>query len=343
MRKLLFFIFIFLFPINVFAKSYIVMDVDSGRVLESSDSHNKLLIASTTKIMTCIVTLENAQLDKEVTVGDEIDGIDGTNIYITKGEKIKIIDLLYGLMLRSGNDASMVLSYNVFEDYNTFISKMNEYAEKIGMKDTIFHNPHGLDDQSTNKSTAYDLALLGQYAYKNELFRKIISTKKYLTSTNIKSYAWYNRVSILNNYKYSTGGKNGYTPKAGKALVSFAEKDGLKLVCVSLDDSDIYETHKKLFNKVFDNYKKYIIVDKNKFYIDSSLINEDVYLKKSFSYPLKEDELDKVSTFIKVDNDSRIIIKLGDKEIGNIKLYKKKVNKKKEFNLFQWFSNLFTR
>lgn len=319
------------------------MDIESGRVLESSKSHNQGLIASTTKIMTCIVTLENADLSKNVVVGDEIDGIDGTNIYIEKGEKIKIVDLLYGLMLRSGNDASMVLAYNVFDSYDSFIDKMNETAKKIGMKDTVFTNPHGLDDKSLNKSSAYDLALLGQYAYHNEMFRKIISTKKYLTSTNVKSYAWYNRVSILNEYKYSTGGKNGYTPRAGKTLVSFAENADLKLVCVSLDDDDIYNTHKKLFNKQFEKYKNYIIVDKDNFFIDNSLINEDVYLKESFSYPLMEEELDKVSTFIKIDNDSRVIIKLGDFEIGNIKLYKKKINKKKEFNLFQWIGNLFTR
>lgn len=337
-------IFLFLLiPINVHGLSYVVSDIDSGRILESSNANSSLLIASTTKIMTCIITLENADINKKVTVGDEILGVDGTNIYLSLNEEISIKDLLYGLMLRSGNDAAMVLSYNVFDDYDTFIDKMNDKAKELGMNKTSFSNPHGLDDNTSNKSTAYDMSLLGSYAYKNDIYREIISTKKYATSTNLKSYLWYNRVSILNNYKYSTGGKNGYTPKAGKCLVSYAEKDNLRLIIVSLNDGDIYERHKRLYNKYLNEYHNYMIVDKNKFYIDSSLIDGNYYIKDSFYYPLSDDEIDDVSTLIRIDNNSRIIVKLKDKEIGNISIYKKSENKKKDNNIFQKIASFFKK
>ena len=267
MKKLIILILI-LFPINIYAdsgRSTVVMDIDSGRIVYSKNMYEKKLIASTTKIMTCILVLENMNLDKEIIVGEEVLSMYGTNIYLEVGEKIKVRDLLYGLMLRSGNDAALTLAINTFGTEESFVKKMNSKAQEIGMKDTIFNNPHGLDDKTYNYSTAYDMALLSKYAYQNKNYRKIISTKKYITKSSIKSYVWYNRVELLNKYKYSLGGKNGYTPKAGKTLVSVASKDDLTYTIVSLDDNDIYNNHRYLYEKYFAKYKKFLIVDKDKF------------------------------------------------------------------------------
>lgn len=348
-KYLLFLLFVF-FPINVFAssaKSTIVMDNDSGRVLYENNSNEKMLIASTTKIMTCIVVIENSDLSKKVTVGDEILNVYGTNIYVEVGEVLSIKDLLYGLMLRSGNDAAIVLANNVFSSEDVFINKMNKKAKEIGMNNTVFNNPHGLDDETYNYSTASDMALLARYAYKNKVFRNIISTKKYVTKSNLKSFEWYNRMSLINNYKYSNGGKNGYTPKAGKTLVSYASKNNLNLIIVTLDDNDIYDNQKLLFEKYFKLYNKYLIIDKNSFKIESSLINKRVFLKESFSYPLRDDEIDDISTLIHINGSDEnkvgeIQVNLKNNSIGKVDIYSSQ-NKKEKDNILFKFKKLFIR
>lgn len=327
MKKIIFFLILLLLPIYVFAgsgNSTIVMDVDSGRILYQNNIRQKQLIASTTKIMTCIIVLENSNINSKITVGDEVASMYGTNIYIEKGEKIKIIDLLYGLMLRSGNDAAITLAVNTLGE-DEFIKKMNDKAKELGMEDTTFNNPHGLDDKTMNISTAYDMALLSRYAYQNDTFRKIISTKKYTTKSSKKSYVWYNRVSILNSYKYSLGGKNGYTPKAGKALVSYAKKDNLTLMIVSLNDYSIYENHRNLYDEYFSKYKNYTIVKKGSFSINGI----KYYTKKKFLYPLLEEEIEDVSTLLKINGKSKgksnckIEIRLKNEVIGTLNVYKK--------------------
>ena len=322
------------------------MEEKSGRILESSDINNKKLIASITKIMTCIIALENNNLEKVIKVPNEVLKMYGTNIYIEVGEEIKIIDLLYGLMLRSGNDAALTLAIATAGSEENFVKLMNKKAQELGMNNTIFNNPHGLDEDTKNYSTAYDMSLLARYAYKNKIYRKIIKTKKYTCKSSIKSYLWYNRVSILNNYKYSLGGKNGYTPKAGKTLVSYAKKDNMTLIGVSLHDSNIYDTHEDLFEKNFKKYKLYKIVDKDNFSYNKKLFSEDIYLKESFYYPLKENELTNISTIINITNSNntipgKIIIKLNNKEIGSINIYKKKQNKRRKESFFKKIMNKF--
>lgn len=347
LKRFLLLLVIFLFPVSVFARSSstIVVDGDSGRILYENNVHDSMLIASITKIMTCILTIENVDLDSEVEIGDEVLEMYGTNIYVQVGEKLTIRDLLYGLMLRSGNDASVVLAKNVFGSEEKFVDMMNKKASELGMNYTKFENPHGLDESTKNYSTAYDMSLLAKYAYNNKTYRKIVSTKKYVTKSNLKSYVWYNRMSLINDYKYCVGGKNGYTPKAGKTLVSYASKNNMNLIIVSLNDSDIYNNHEKLYNIYFNRYKKYKIIDREDFKIDSSLIGMDVYLKDSFSYVLEENELDNISTLIKIDNKKsnvvgKVIISLDGKRIGSLNIYTK--NKKEDKNnIFKKLKSLF--
>ena len=346
MKKPILFFIILLCPINVLADTgnvTIIMDIDSGRILYQNNINQKKLIASTTKIMTCIIVLENSNIESSIKVGDEILSMYGTNIYIEKGEILKIRDLLYGLMLRSGNDAAITLAYNTL-GYDEFINKMNEKAKEIGMKNTLFNNPHGLDDETKNYSTAYDMALLSRYAYNNPIYRKIISTKKYSTKSNIKSYVWYNRMSLLNNYKNCVGGKNGYTPRAGKSLVSYAKNDGLTLTIISLDDPSIYENHKNLYNEYFSKYTNYTIIEKGDYFID----NNNYYVNKSFNYPLTKEETTMIKTLVKLDYESinkkkgEINIYFNDKTIGSINIYGKDKIKKEKNNLLKKIISLFS-
>lgn len=341
-KTFFFFFFLLLVPQIVFAKgmSTIVMDVDSGRVLYAEHENDEKLIASTTKIMTCLIVLENVDLDQMVTVGNEVLDSYGTNIYIKPGEVISVRDLLYGLMLRSGNDAALTLAVQLFGDEPSFVQKMNDKAKELGMNHTHFSNPHGLDDKNENTSTAYDLAVLNRYAYQNSIYRKIISTKKYETKSSLKSYVWHNRVSLLSSYSKCIGGKNGYTPKAGKSLVSIAKDQELVLTIVSLNDSDIYTHHQQLYESIFSEYKRYKIIDQKEFFISPSLIsNRKVFIQDDFYYPLKEDELPYVSTFIMIQEDvsqskvGEIQILFHKNIIGRIPIYEQK-QKKEECKSF---------
>ena len=355
MKKVLVILLLFLIPLNVFckedtfdtAKSSIVMDIDSGRVLYENNADKKQLIASTTKIMTCIIAIEEGNLDKMIKVEDEILKMYGTSIYLEVGEKMKLIDLLYGLMLRSGNDASVVIAKAVAGSEKEFVKLMNKKAKEIGMTNTTFKNPHGLDEVTKNYSTARDMAKLTRYAYKNKTYRKITSSEEYRVKTDNKSYLWYNRMKLLGNYKYCTGGKNGYTPRAGKTLVSTASKNGLNLTVVTLSDSNIYDNHIELYEDMFSKYRKYKIIDKNNFSVDKEFVDENIYLKESFYYPLTEQEVDDVKTIVHFFDDTitdeigNIEIFLHDEKIGDLVIYSHK-KKKEIFSFLNWLKKLFT-
>ena len=349
MKKVFIFLLLFLIPLNVFgkedtfdtAKSSIVMDLDSGRVLYENNADEERLIASITKIMTCIIAIEKGDLDSEVEAGDEILKMYGTSIYLELNEKMKLIDLLYGLMLRSGNDASVVIAKVVAGSEEEFVKMMNEKTKEIGMTNTTFSNPHGLDEETKNYSTARDMAILSRYAYKNKTYRKIIGTEKYRVKTDNKSYLWYNRMKLLGDYKYCTGGKNGYTPSAGKTLVTTHKKGDLKITVVTLYDNDEYNNHERLAEYAFDNYSNYDIVDKNDF--DLVIDDNKYYVNKSFSYPLTESEKDNVKVLASIDDSinsgkvGNINISLNNKTLKKIPLYIKEEKKKENF-----FTKLFS-
>lgn len=321
---------------SVTAKEAVVMDIDSGRVLYEKDKNSPQLIASITKIMTAVIAIENGNLDKVITVGDEVLEMYGSNIYIEVGEEITIRDLLYGLLMRSGNDAAVVIAKNVGGTIDNFVDMMNKKAKEIGMKNTIYKNPHGLDEDTQNYSTAYDMALLSSYAYKLDEFREISKTKKYQTKTNNKSYIWYNRNKLLTLYKYATGGKTGYTPKAGKTLVTTASKDDLNLTIVTLKDGNQYDTHEYLYDYYFNLYDNYLLIDKDNFDIDDNFYKDDVYVRESFTYPLTKKEKEKTKVVIdiyKQDNyeDNGVVgvvkVLIDTDEIYKENIYVKKSNK----------------
>lgn len=338
---------IIMFPIqvqglSVSSRSACLMDSDSGRVLYEKDRDTPRLIASITKIMTAILAIESNRLDEEVTVGEEVLKMYGSNIYIELNEKMTLRDLIYGLMLRSGNDAAIVISVFVGGSEENFVKMMNEKAIEIGMKNTVFNNPHGLDEETQNKSSAYDMALLSSYASQNETYMEIAGTKKYTTQSDKKSYLWNNRNKLLFSYEFCTAGKTGYTPSAGRTLVTNASKDGLNLTVVTLNDGNEYQTHEELYEYAFSHYKNYKILDTKKFKIDDSYYPDKIYIKENFSYPLMEEEKDFIKVEVKLtklkdyqdgDQVGIVIVKLGDEEIHTQKVYVK-VKQKSNQNIF---------
>lgn len=306
----LIFILGFIIPIDVFAvsdtaSSTVVMDMDSKRVLYEKNKDEKRLIASITKIMTAVVAIENKNLEDIVVVGEEVLPMYGSNIYLEVGEKMTLRDLLYGLLLRSGNDAAVVIANYVGGSEENFVRMMNEKAQHLGMKNTVFKNSHGLDEETQNYSTAYDMALLSSYANTLMEYCEISSSKKWNVSTEVKSYVWNNRNKLLSLYGFATGGKTGYTPKAGRTLVTTANKNSLNLTIVTLNDDNMYENHESLYEYIFSKYKKALLVDKNNFDVDDFYYEGDIYVNNSFSYPLTSKEEKLVRTVVdiyKIDN-----------------------------------------
>lgn len=284
MKKLLFLVML-LIPINVFAisaSSYIVMDMDSGRVLEGKNIDKVSLIASTTKILTAITAIEYGNLEDIVKINEDVLKAYGSGIYVQVGEELVLDDLLYGLMLRSGNDAALAIASYVGGSVDNFVYFMNEMAINIGMKNSTFVNPSGLEesDGRANYSTVYDMALLTKYAMQNKDYQRITGTKEITIKSSYKTYKWYNKNKLLINYEYCTGGKTGYTMKAKRTLVTTASKDNMNLIVVTFNDGNDFSDHKELYEKYFNNYERVKILDKNDDYGENVKLKNDFYLVK---------------------------------------------------------------
>lgn len=356
MKKVLLFSLLFFVGINYCdaststAYSYVLMDQDTGRVLESKNKDTPMLIASITKIMTCILAIENGDLDEIVTVDDSISKSYGSGIYISIGEEIKLIDLLYGLMLRSGNDAAIMISTHISGSEEEFVKLMNKKAKEIGMKNTIFYNSSGLDNNTRgNLSTSYDMALLTKYAMQNDTYKQIVKAKKYTVKTNLKTYVWHNKNKLL-SYDYVTGGKTGYTEKAKRTLVSTATKNNINLIVVTIKDSDDWNTHKTLYENIFDNYINYKVLNKNSFKVEKDSYYDYLYIKNDIYVTMKHDETRNLVSHIKLEkkenykSDEQVgiaYIYLDDTLIKKEPIYAKKIDKTKKETIFDkiraWF------
>lgn len=332
------------------ASSYILMDEATGRVLASKDMDSKRLIASITKIMTATLAIESGKVDDIVTIDESVLKAYGSGIYIEVGEEISLKDLLYGLMLRSGNDAAVMIASYVAGSEEEFVKMMNNKAKELGMKNTIFYNASGLPTPHGNYSSCYDMAILTRYAMKNELYREIVSTKEYKVTTNYKTYVWNNKNKLL-NYDYITGGKTGYTEESGRTLVSSATIDDMNLVVVTIRDSDDWNTHLELYNYAKDNYIAYKVLNKNKFKVIGDTYYQDgaFYIKNDVYIPLKKSEKKSLISHIilekkkKYKTDDKVGINqiyLGDNLLYEEDIYIIEKNKNKK-NIFtkikEWF------
>lgn len=233
----------------VSAKAAILMHADSGRVLYEKNADEHMLIASTTKIMTAIVMLEHCELDDLVEVDSRSAGIEGSSMYLKAGESYTVEDLLYGLLLVSGNDAASALALHVADSMEEFAELMNAKAAELGMTESSFKNAHGLDEEG-HYSTARDMAKLAAYCMGNEDFARIAGT----VSHTVGEQTLMNHNRLLREYDGCLGLKTGYTMAAGRTLVTCAERDGARYVCVTLNDPDDWDDHKALYDWAFANY-----------------------------------------------------------------------------------------
>ena len=201
-------------------------------------------------------------------------------------------DLLYGLMLRSGNDAAVLIAKNVFKDYDHFIYMMNETAKKIGMTDSAFANPSGLDEENANFSTCLDLALLMAYALDNNLFRKIAGTKTYSIITEKGNVIdCYNKHHLLHSLDYVSAGKTGYTSKAKRTLATSAMADGMELIAVTMNsNNDDYSVHRRLFEYGFSNYEMFMVLKRQIIKVNDDFYTETPIILEDIKYPVLEKE-----------------------------------------------------
>lgn len=308
------------------ARSMCVLDKGSKRVLYQHDMKTQRANASTTKIVTAITVIQHCDdLDEIITVHDKSIGIEGTSIYLRKGEQISVRNLLYGLMLRSGNDSAVALAYHIGGSLDGFVDMMNELATKTGATNSHFANPHGLDE-AEHYTSAYDLAMITAYALNNSIFAEIVSTKHHtIPATNISEARYLsNKNRLLNSLDGCIGVKTGFTSRAGRCLVSAIERNGVTLVCVVLNCGPMFEESVALLNKAYNEYDFSPVVIKdepiyNEYYIDSKRGQLCLYANETYSFPVTDSEKDKlkvVYTLYELTTD----VKEGE-EVGEISVF----------------------
>lgn len=243
--------------IGTSAEAHVLIDADTGLILSASNENKKMKMASTTKIMTSLLALEEAEKENSAVTFTEQMCAEGSSMYLSVGDKVLLSDLAAGMMMASGNDAANAAALYIGKSFENFARLMNNRASQIGMENTNFVTPSGLDDEN-HYSTAYDMALLMAEAMKNQSFVSLTSctekTVEFVYPDKVTTYANHNR--LLKSYTYCTGGKTGYTEAAGRCLVTSAEKDGVSLIAVTLNAPDDWNDHKALYEYGFSLYTR---------------------------------------------------------------------------------------
>ncbi len=257
-----------------------VVEISSRRILQEKGEANPLPMASTTKILTAIIIIDDCNLDEEITIPQEAVGVEGSSVYLKAGDVYTVRDLLYGLMLRSGNDCAETLALHHSGSIRKFANVMNERANAMGAEDSRFVNPHGLPDKR-HYTTARDLAMIASYAMENSTFCKIVSCKYYAPR------GWKNKNKMLFEYDGAVGVKTGFTMQAGRCLVTSSCRENMQLVCVVLNSPQMYERTQELLDNCYEKYRLVQI-------FDCAQENDGWQAKESFSYPLSREEEDNV-------------------------------------------------
>lgn len=242
--------------------SEIVMEQSTCRVLKGCNIDMELPMASTTKIMTAITVIENCNMDDTVVIPRCAQGVEGSSVYINEGEKYTVKELLFGLMLRSGNDCAVALAVHTAGSVEAFAKLMNEMTAELGLKHTHFINPHGLQ-ASGHYTSAYDLAVISCYAMNNALFKEIVSTKRTDIGEGETAKTLVNKNKLLYSYPDANGIKTGYTVAAGRCLVAASERNGMQVVAVVLNCRPMYEECQNLMNYAHENYKMTLVASKD--------------------------------------------------------------------------------
>ncbi|MBR6689399.1 MAG: D-alanyl-D-alanine carboxypeptidase [Clostridia bacterium] len=287
--------------LKITSKAGIIMEQSTGRVLWEKNSREKVKIASTTKILTAIVAVENASLEDKVNISKKAALTGGSTVGVISNTEVSLRNLLYGLLLKSGNDCAVAIAEYVGGSVEKFVELMNKKAYEIGAKDTYCTNPHGLDTEN-NYSTAYDIAKITCYAKGIDILSKIMSTESITLNFGKTSKFLANTNRLLFTYEYCDGGKTGYTALANRCLVATARKDNLGIVAVVLgaDTTDIrFKEGKELLKYGIENYKMVDVKEKINWYIDIPIIKGDAeaYVEKinlKVMLPLKEGEEEEI-------------------------------------------------
>lgn len=243
------------------AKGYVLIESTTGKVLAGENQHVKLPMASTTKIMTALLTVEQQELDTYFTVDSQAIKVEGTSMGLREGDSASLRTLAYGMMLPSGNDAANAAAVRISGSMNAFVEQMNLKAQELSMQDTHFVTPSGLHDDN-HYSTAYDMALLARAAIRNPVFASICKKQKATVSFGNPPYSrsLTNHNKLLKEYDGCVGMKTGFTKKAGRCLVSVATRNDISLICVTLGASDDWNIHKRLFDYGFSHIEKTTLV-----------------------------------------------------------------------------------
>ena len=286
------------YEVNSAASAMVVLEGNTNTVLYSKNANQELAMASTTKIVTAILAIENCKdLDEKFLVSEKAIGIEGTSIYLKSGERLSMRELLYGLILASGNDCAVAIA-EYFEGEEHFVEMMNNLAESLGLEHTHFANPHGLDAEG-HYTSAYDLAVLTSYALKNPTFKEIVSTERMVIEKNDLYQARYlkHKNRLLFTDKNCIGVKTGFTDNAGRCLVHAHEENGMQLISVVLNCGPMFEECDRLTKLAMDNYtmkefvKPYNFVS-NIEIADSEKFEIGVITVKGFSKPILNTEED---------------------------------------------------
>ena len=282
------------------AQSMITVEALSGRVLYEKDKDKKLPMASTTKILTAIVALENCKdLDKKYLITKEMTGIEGSSIYLKPGEHLSVLELLYGLMLRSGNDSAVAIAIITSGSIENFVKLMNEFCRNVGANNTHIVTVNGLHDDN-HYTTAHDLSKITAYAFGNEVFRKIVSSKEKIISSELdeknKCRLLKNKNKLLNMVDGADGVKTGYTKKAGKCFVGSACRNGMRIICVVLNAKTMFDDSKKIIEKAFDEFRMVRLFKAGEIVGgDIKTQTGSIYLKNDVVYPLSSKEISKIN------------------------------------------------
>lgn len=315
---------------NTTSQAMVLLETNSGRVIVNHNGEEKLPMASLTKIITAIVALENcADLDELHQITAQEQGIEGSSIYLKAGEHLSIRQLLYGLMLRSGNDSAIAIATIVGGSVDNFIDKCNDFCQKIGATNTHLENPHGLHSDN-HYTTAHDLAVITAYALKNDIFAEVVSTQKINIPNELGKYdhrELINKNRFLKMFEGATGVKTGYTKKAGRCFVgsSTREEDGMQLVCVILNCVPMFQECKAVMELAWKNYEMHNLIDENGYQAsinikNSSAMTDMAQSKNAFSYPLTKAEEDKIEITDTLQKTYDAPIKEGE-ILGEVKIF----------------------
>ena len=312
---------------SCYAKSMVVIEADSGRILYQKNCNERLAMASTTKIMTALVAVKSGlDFDEVFKVDPSCIGVEGTSLYLRKNEEKSLRELLYGLMLPSGNDAAVAIACRVAGSEEEFVKLMNKEAQNLGLENTSFANPHGLDEKN-HYTSAYDLAIITAEAMKNDLFREIVSTKNICISGNeeVEAKQLKNKNKLLWKMEGCEGVKTGFTDNARRCFVSSTKRDNMRVICVVLNCGPMFEEAERLTNLAFENYKNYNLLGSyspsNNVCVKKGVKDSvETYSIRHFSYPLTLKEYENVECKIELPTIIEAPVE-KEQKLGKIKFY----------------------